>query len=78
MPKINTHSARGLPIFKILKLEEKKIVFKLKIFKKFQKNFKLEKKIKIRKISKKFKIFIIRFQNDKIFKIFNEKCSKFS
>jgi hypothetical protein len=44
MPKINTHSARGLPIFKILKLEEKKIVFKLKIFKKFQKNLKLEKK----------------------------------
>jgi hypothetical protein len=33
------------------------------------------------KLETKFKIFIIRFQNfqnDKIFQIFNEKCSKFS
>jgi hypothetical protein len=55
MPKINTRSGQGLPIFKILKLKKENFVLKFKIFQNFQ-NF------KIRKISKKFKIFI-RFQN---------------
>jgi hypothetical protein len=37
MPKINTRSGQGLPIFKILKLKKENFCFKVQNFSKFQK-----------------------------------------